>query len=397
MIRLKKSSSFLLLSLASAGAGAGDLHIQAMSGNNNDLEIPAGIPILSTNQLENITRYDTNGNINNYYWVNGFDEMVTKGVTYIPSLNDVGNSIRLCQSTRMNGTGGEVETNVTCSNTLNIIEQQTVPVARTVQRASTNVLDFWDINPRVGGDDIIYSDTATTNLSITYDINYKDSSISTFDEIPQGTPFVSDLYYTVKDQDGQDLVGFTAISKTSDNIHNGNLERAINNTTSLSLGDTEVVSLCTFGLATVGTPYFSTQCSSRIVENNASVIQWSKPPTAIQYAFFNPGKSFVQSGDYVASPYYSSDDTNLFAEFCEKVGTYITPTINQLLDHNTALGGFDSQNWPSFSNYWTNEVTTGPIPLPGVIWNMTVNLENNAQEAAPNKSYSGLFSCLKNF
>ena len=47
--------------------------------------------------------------------------------------------------------------------------------------------------------------------------------------------------------------------------------------------------------------------------------------------------------------------------------------------------------------YLKSGVTTGPIPLPGVIWNMTVNLENNAQEAAPNKSYSGLFSCLKNF
>ncbi|MCY9852221.1 hypothetical protein [Vibrio mediterranei] len=348
-----------------------------------------GFPIIASENSDLIYHYKEDGSINDYVWMVD-DKIKSKGVAYTPIESDANKDIKLCLIDK-----GDFN----CSNTLKII---TTFGNNNVQQQSsrapiTDINDYWEVNNTITNEDIINDEDTSVKIKLSVDY----IGAASIDELPSNSPYVTDLFYTLK----SDTTVLQSTSRLPGFTHNtANQSTSYNTTISqLNLSSVPLVSLCTFGLSSHGaSPTIEpSSCSTRLVtERPENLGNWVQPPTKEQFTLLFPGQSYLQetvgSKTYVASPRLTNTGINLVESYCKYISPRATPPTSsdlKSLAQNTSI--FDD-SWPGMTNYWTNTTTTnGPFTFAGITWAETVSISGtNTTQIAPSEVYNGYLSCI---
>ncbi|MFH0262665.1 hypothetical protein ACGRH2_19955 [Vibrio barjaei] len=348
-----------------------------------------GFPIIASDNSDLIYHYKEDGSINDYVWMVD-DKIKSKGVAYTPSESDANKDIKLCLIE---------EGDFNCSNTLKIITKfgDNNVQQRSSRAAITDINDYWEVNNTITNEEIINDEDTSVKIKLSVDY----IGAASIDELPSGSPYVTDLFYTLKSdttvlQSTSRLPGFTHNTSNQSTSYNSTISQ-------LNLSSVPLVSLCTFGLSSHGaSPTIEpSSCSTRLVtERPENLGNWVQPPTKEQFTLLFPGQNYLQetvgSKTYVASPRLTNTDINLVESYCKYISPNATPpTSSELksLAQNTSI--FDD-TWPGMTNYWTNTTTTnGPFTFAGITWAETVSISGtNTTQIAPSEVYNGYLSCI---
>ncbi|MCY9872664.1 hypothetical protein [Vibrio barjaei] len=348
-----------------------------------------GFPIIASDNSDLIYHYKEDGSINDYVWMVD-DKIKSKGVAYTPSESDANKDIKLCLIEQ-----GDFN----CSNTLKIITKfgDNNVQQRSSRAAITDINDYWEVNNTITNEEIINDEDTSVKIKLSVDY----IGAASIDELPSGSPYVTDLFYTLKSdttvlQSTSRLPGFTHNTSNQLTSYNSTISQ-------LNLSSVPLVSLCTFGLSSHGaSPTIEpSSCSTRLVtERPENLGNWVQPPTKEQFTQLFPGQSYLQetvgSKTYVASPRLTNTGINLVESYCKYISPNATPpTSSELksLAQNTSI--FDD-SWPGMTNYWTNTTTTnGPFTFAGITWAETVSISGtNITQIAPSEVYNGYLSCI---
>lgn len=348
-----------------------------------------GFPIIASDNSDLIYHYKENGSVNDYVWMVD-DKIISKGVAYTPSESDTNKDIKLCLIEK-----GDFN----CSNTLKIITKfgNNDAQLRNSRASNTDINDYWEVNNTITNEEIINDEDTSVKIKLSVDY----IGAASIDELPSGSPYVTDLFYTLK----SDTTVFQSTSRLPGFTHNTSDQSTSYNTTisQLNLSSVPLVSLCTFGLSSHGaSPTIEpSSCSTRLVtERPENLGNWVQPPTKEQFTLLFPGQSYLQetvgSKTYVASPRLTNTGINLVESYCKYISPRATPpTSSELksLAQNTSI--FDD-SWPGMTNYWTNTTTTnGPFTFAGITWAETVSISGtNTTQIAPSEVYNGYLSCI---
>lgn len=348
-----------------------------------------GFPIIASDNSDLIYHYKEDGSINDYVWMVD-DKITSKGVAYTPSESDTNKDIKLCLIEK-----GDFN----CSNTLKIIAKfgNNDAQLRNSRAPNTDINDYWEVNNTITNEEIINDEDTSVKIKLSVDY----IGAASIDELPSGSPYVTDLFYTLK----SDTTVLQSTSRLPGFTHNTSNQSTSYNTTisQLNLSSVPLVSLCTFGLSSHGaSPTIEpSSCSTRLVtERPENLGNWVQPPTKEQFTLLFPGQSYLQetvgSKTYVASPRLTNTGINLVESYCKYISPRATPpTSSQLksLAQNTSI--FDD-SWPGMTNYWTNTTTTnGPFTFAGITWAETVSISGtNTTQIAPSEVYNGYLSCI---
>ncbi|NOI24186.1 hypothetical protein [Vibrio mediterranei] len=350
-----------------------------------------GFPIIASDNSDLIYHYKDDGSINDYVWmVDG--KIKSKGVAYTPIESDANKDIKLCLIEK-----GDFN----CSNTLKIITKFDNNNVQQRSRSAliTDINDYWEVNNTITNEDIINDEDTSVKIKLSVDY----IGAASIDELPSNSPYVTDLFYTLK----SDTTVLQSTSRLPGFTHNtANQSTSYNTTISqLNLSSVPLVSLCTFGLSSHGaSPTIEpSSCNSRLVtERPENLGNWVQPPTKEQFTLLFPGQSYLQetvgSKTYVASPRLTNTGINLVESYCKYISPRATPpTSSELksLAQNTSI--FDD-SWPGMTNYWTNTTTTnGPFTFAGITWAETVSISGtNTIHATASEVYNGYLSCIVN-
>ncbi|MGR5298289.1 hypothetical protein ACPV5U_22375 [Vibrio mediterranei] len=348
-----------------------------------------GFPIIASDNSDLIYHYKEDGSINDYVWMVD-DKIKSKGVAYTPSESDANKDIKLCLIEQ-----GDFN----CSNTLKIITKfgDNNVQQRSSRAAITDINDYWEVNNTITNEEIINDEDTSVKIKLSVDY----IGAASIDELPSGSPYVTDLFYTLKSdttvlQSTSRLPGFTHNTSNQSTSYNSTISQ-------LNLSSVPLVSLCTFGLSSHGaSPTIEpSSCSTRLVtERPENLGNWVQPPTKEQFTLLFPGQNYLQetvgSKTYVASPRLTNTGINLVESYCKYISPNATPpTSSELksLAQNTSI--FDD-TWPGMTNYWTNTTTTnGPFTFAGITWAETVSISGtNTTQIAPSEVYNGYLSCI---
>jgi hypothetical protein len=348
-----------------------------------------GFPIIASDNSDLIYHYKEDGSINDYVWMVD-DKIKSKGVAYTPSESDANKDIKLCLIE---------EGDFNCSNTLKIITKfgDNNVQQRSSRAAITDINDYWEVNNTITNEEIINDEDTSVKIKLSVDY----IGAASIDELPSGSPYVTDLFYTLKSdttvlQSTSRLPGFTHNTSNQSTSYNSTISQ-------LNLSSVPLVSLCTFGLSSHGaSPTIEpSSCSTRLVtERPENLGNWVQPPTKEQFTLLFPGQNYLQetvgSKTYVASPRLTNTGINLVESYCKYISPNATPpTSSELksLAQNTSI--FDD-TWPGMTNYWTNTTTTnGPFTFAGITWAETVSISGtNTTQIAPSEVYNGYLSCI---
>ncbi|AYV23368.1 hypothetical protein [Vibrio mediterranei] len=348
-----------------------------------------GFPIIASDNSDLIYHYKEDGSINDYVWMVD-DKITSKGVAYTPSESDTNKDIKLCLIEK-----GDFN----CSNTLKIIAKfgNNDAQLRNSRAPNTDINDYWEVNNTITNEEIINDEDTSVKIKLSVDY----IGAASIDELPSGSPYVTDLFYTLK----SDTTVLQSTSRLPGFTHNTSNQSTSYNTTisQLNLSSVPLVSLCTFGLSSHGaSPTIEpSSCSTRLVtERPENLGNWVQPPTKEQFTLLFPGQSYLQetvgSKTYVASPRLTNTGINLVESYCKYISPRATPpTSSELksLAQNTSI--FDD-SWPGMTNYWTNTTTTnGPFTFAGITWAETVSISGtNTTQIAPSEVYNGYLSCI---
>ncbi|USE02241.1 hypothetical protein JKJ11_21485 [Vibrio sp. SCSIO 43133] len=348
-----------------------------------------GFPIIASDNSDLIFHYKEDGSVNDYVWMVD-DKIISKGVAYTPSESDTNKDIKLCLIEK-----GDFN----CSNTLKIIAKfgNNDAQLRNSRAPNTDINDYWEVNNTITNEEIINDEDTSVKIKLSVDY----IGAASIDELPSGSPYVTDLFYTLK----SDTTVLQSTSRLPGFTHNTSNQSTSYNTTisQLNLSSVPLVSLCTFGLSSHGaSPTIEpSSCSTRLVtERPENLGNWVQPPTKEQFTLLFPGQSYLQetvgSKTYVASPRLTNTGINLVESYCKYISPRATPpTSSELksLAQNTSI--FDD-SWPGMTNYWTNTTTTnGPFTFAGITWAETVSISGtNTTQIAPSEVYNGYLSCI---
>ncbi|MDA0108459.1 hypothetical protein ACWX0P_22705 [Vibrio mediterranei] len=348
-----------------------------------------GFPIIASDNSDLIYHYKEDGSVNDYVWMVD-DKIISKGVVYTPSESDTNKDIKLCLIEK-----GDFN----CSNTLKIITKfgNNDAQLRNSRAPNTDINDYWEVNNTITNEEIINDEDTSVKIKLSVDY----IGAASIDELPSGSPYVTDLFYTLK----SDTTVLQSTSRLPGFTHNTSNQSTSYNTTisQLNLSSVPLVSLCTFGLSSHGaSPTIEpSSCSTRLVtERPENLGNWVQPPTKEQFTLLFPGQSYLQetvgSKTYVASPRLTNTGINLVESYCKYISPRATPpTSSELksLAQNTSI--FDD-SWPGMTNYWTNTTTTnGPFTFAGITWAETVSISGtNTTQIAPSEVYNGYLSCI---
>lgn len=348
-----------------------------------------GFPIIASDNSDLIYHYKEDGSVNDYVWMVD-DKIISKGVAYTPSESDTNKDIKLCLIEK-----GDFD----CSNTLKIITKfgNNDAQLRNSRAPNTDINDYWEVNNTITNEEIINDEDTSVKIKLSVDY----IGAASIDELPSGSPYVTDLFYTLK----SDTTVLQSTSRLPGFTHNTSNQSTSYNTTisQLNLSSVPLVSLCTFGLSSHGaSPTIEpSSCSTRLVtERPENLGNWVQPPTKEQFTLLFPGQSYLQetvgSKTYVASPRLTNTGINLVESYCKYISPRATPpTSSELksLAQNTSI--FDD-SWPGMTNYWTNTTTTnGPFTFAGITWAETVSISGtNTTQIAPSEVYNGYLSCI---
>ncbi|EDL54161.1 hypothetical protein VSAK1_21714 [Vibrio mediterranei AK1] len=348
-----------------------------------------GFPIIASDNSDLIYHYKEDGSVNDYVWMVD-DKIISKGVAYTPSESDTNKDIKLCLIEK-----GDFN----CSNTLKIITKfgNNDAQLRNSRAPNTDINDYWEVNNTITNEEIINDEDTSVKIKLSVDY----IGAASIDELPSGSPYVTDLFYTLK----SDTTVLQSTSRLPGFTHNTSNQSTSYNTTisQLNLSSVPLVSLCTFGLSSHGaSPTIEpSSCSTRLVtERPENLGNWVQPPTKEQFTLLFPGQSYLQetvgSKTYVASPRLTNTGINLVESYCKYISPRATPpTSSELksLAQNTSI--FDD-SWPGMTNYWTNTTTTnGPFTFAGITWAETVSISGtNTTQIAPSEVYNGYLSCI---
>lgn len=370
--------SAIAISVSAFYSSAQALEIYQLDGSQQ--QAAAGMPILVSDNGNPIYHHNTEGQINNYIWVDQHDSLLFKGVYFVPSREDAGKNVRLCLIENDNVSQ--------CSNSLDIGDE----LSPQSSSSAVNIRDFWSLSDTLLKEGEILS--SDTYVDVATDIDYVGNE--PIEDNDANTPSFTNLYYTLF-SGATPLISPTPYQGFEHDISMAT--QRVSSMTDVTLTEVSEVTLCSSGLASVGeNPYYeSSSCDSRLVRKVVGDGEWILPPTKDEFESLFSGNDFksemVGDIEYVANNRIGVDGDNIVEQYCTSVAGNARPASSAELVEFAESGDFDDA-WPGFTNYWTNEVVEGPSELPGITWANTVAMSgSNTIQAAPSETYFGFMIC----
>ncbi|TMX47432.1 hypothetical protein [Vibrio sp. Hep-1b-8] len=351
-------------------------------------ETPVGIPILSSPENGPIKKYNDDGSVNQFAWIDSSGQVQSDNLFFAPSHKLRGKTIKLCNIDNVN---------MECSNELTVVPNIRQRMTR------SNVLNFeeyWDFSNQFT-DDFILDSATTVNTKATF--TYKGPVNASAGPKPVG--ILRALF------NGNTALTTAQLEELTPSYATFEHERAF--TTDLKTNNVELLGLCSSVVltdATVG--YFTPECDERLVrdsdiETNDTVYFY--PPSPEQFSALFPSEtmkkieSVTHNGktkQYVYAP-RARGNNNLLEAYCDAIGEAAKPmTESEMLAF--ASSQTFNQSWPGSTGYWTKDTailnTWWSNAIPGgngIVGILTALNANPTFTPAANSYYHGFFACKK--
>ncbi|MCZ4294422.1 hypothetical protein [Vibrio sinaloensis] len=367
------------------------IDIESYSGSSS--VTPAGVPIFASgSDNQPLQKYNQNGSVNNYVWLDQRNKVLSRDLIYSPRNNLIGKRVKLCKVNR---------NRMNCSNQLRVTSANASPQSRMspMARSITPFETFWNYSSQFS-DDILLTSSSTINTITNF----------TFTGLGNSGPRPTGLIPRITDQNGTSLVSLFVP------INEGYSDFTITNSAQVFLGTTQVINFCPDLLVTDTFPPVITndsKCVSRMLRDGDLETDNSTyfyPPSPAQFNALFPSVTFKQtetvtSGSqtktFVSGPRIDNSGNNLLEKYCSSIGNNIVPLDQNEMEVFANSSEFTPGNfWPTTTGYWTNvDDTTHPWSfIPGgmgVVGGLTLPSGNAEFESGSNSYYRGYFMCKK--
>lgn len=385
----KVSGAVLALAFSSSALS---IDIESYSGSSR--VIPAGTPIFASgNDNKPLQKYNRNGSVNNYVWVDQRNRVLSRNLIFTPQSRHVGKRVKLCKvkSNRMS-----------CSNKLRVTSTRTI--SKRQARSARTITPFdtvWNYSSQFN-DDILF--TSSTSISVTTNFIYSGQ--------PNSGPLPVGLVPRVTDQDGNALVSlhipinapYAGFNLSSDlDINLGNNTQVVNFCPDLLVTDTFPPTI------TSDSKCISKSLRDGDIEDNNSTYFY--PPSPDQFNALFPHVTFkknerVTSGSkhktFVSAPRIDDNGINLLEQYCSSIGENIVPLSQSEMEVFANSSEFSPGNyWPGSTGYWTNQSDNNhswasAIPNGmGIVGGLTLSSGNTEFSSGANSYYRGFYVCKK--
>lgn len=383
LLKLTIATSVVMLSSFSYA----EMEIESYLGSRD--ETPVGIPILSSPENGLIKKYNDDGSVNQFAWIDGHGKVQSDNLFFVPNNSLRGNTIKLCKIDNVN---------MECSNELAVVPNVRQGMTR------SNVLsfeDYWTFSNNFT-DDFILNSATTVNTKATF--TYKGPLNVTFG--PRPTGMFRALF--------NGSVALTTPQMEELNASYATFEHERAFTTDLKTSNVKLIGLCSALLVTEATEGYVTppKCEERLVRDSdieTDDTVYFYPPSPEQFLALFPSETFKQTEtvtfngkakQYVYGPRARGSD-NLLATYCDAIGEDIKPmTENEMLVF--ANSDTFNQSWPGITGYWTKDNGTvqtwwgNSVPGgSGIVGILTASNSNPTFTPAANSYYRGFFVCKK--
>lgn len=393
IIKHREIAGVILALTVSSSAFAID--IESYSGSSS--VTPAGVPIFASgSDNKPLQKYNLNGSVNNYVWLDQRNKVLSHSLIYSPRNNLIGKRVKLCKvsSNRMD-----------CSNSLRVTSANAATQSpRSAMTRGARMIApfnaFWNYSSQFS-DEILLTSSNTVNTVTNF----------TYTGAGNSGPLPTGLVPRITDQDGVALVSLHVP------INEGYSDFTITNSAQVNLGaGTQVINFCPDLLVTDTFPPVITddsKCVSRMLRDGdleTANSTYFYPPSPAQFKALFPNVSFKQtetvtSGSqtktFVSGPRIDNSGNNLLEQYCRSIGNNIVPLDQNEMEVFANSSEFTPGNfWPTTTGYWTNvDDTAHPWSfIPGgmgVVGGLTLPSGNTEFSSGANSYYRGYFVCKK--